>query len=73
MSPSISEQRRAAFQAAQAHSDALWQPGTPEDLAPVIAFLCAEENSYPTGQIIVVTGTPGRRWGEDDGRPLSRS
>jgi NAD(P)-dependent dehydrogenase (short-subunit alcohol dehydrogenase family) len=59
MSESIPEERRAAFYEMQARTNTLGRPGTPEDVAPVIAFLCSTENRYVTGQSIVVTGTTG--------------
>jgi NAD(P)-dependent dehydrogenase (short-subunit alcohol dehydrogenase family) len=34
----------------------LGRPGRPEEIAEVVAFLCAEESSYITGQVIVVDG-----------------
>lgn len=59
MSESIPEERRKAFYEMQARTNTLGRPGQPEDVAPVIAFLCSEESRYLTGQSIVVTGTPG--------------
>ena len=32
------------------------RPGTPEEVAAVIVFLCSQEGSYITGQVIVVDG-----------------
>jgi 3-oxoacyl-[acyl-carrier protein] reductase len=34
----------------------LARPGKPEEIAEVVAFLCADESSYITGQVIVVDG-----------------
>jgi NAD(P)-dependent dehydrogenase (short-subunit alcohol dehydrogenase family) len=60
MSESIPVERRTAFYEMQARTNTLGRPGTPEDVAPMIAFLCSEESRYVTGQSIVVTGTAGR-------------
>jgi 3-oxoacyl-[acyl-carrier protein] reductase len=38
---------------------ALGRAGTPEDIAPVISFLCTPAASYITGQVIVVDGGMG--------------
>jgi 3-oxoacyl-[acyl-carrier protein] reductase len=35
---------------------AIGRPGTPSEVAALIVFLCADEASYITGQIIVVDG-----------------
>lgn len=59
MSESIPEDRRRAFYEMQARANTLGRPGTPEDVAPVIAFLCSAESAYLTGQTLTVTGTPG--------------
>jgi NAD(P)-dependent dehydrogenase (short-subunit alcohol dehydrogenase family) len=63
MSESIPEERRKAFYEMQARTNTLGRPGQPEDVAPVIAFLCSAESRYLTGQSIVVTGTPGSNVG----------
>jgi len=34
----------------------LGRPGAPEEIAEVVVFLCADESSYLTGQVIVVDG-----------------
>ncbi|XP_021300510.1 estradiol 17-beta-dehydrogenase 8-like [Herrania umbratica] len=59
MSESIPEERRRAFYDMQSRTNTLGRPGTPADVAPVVAFLCSEESAYLTGQSLVVTGTPG--------------
>jgi 3-oxoacyl-[acyl-carrier protein] reductase len=59
MSESIPEERRRAFYEMQARTNTLGRPGTPDDVAPVIAFLCSAESAYLTGQTLTVTGTPG--------------
>lgn len=59
MSESMPPERRQAFYEMQARTNTLGRPGTPQDVAPVIAFLCSAESAYMTGQSLVVTGTPG--------------
>ncbi|MCX6462249.1 MAG: SDR family NAD(P)-dependent oxidoreductase [Pseudonocardiales bacterium] len=59
MSESIPPERRRAFYEMQSRTNTLGRPGTPEDVAPVIAFLCSAEGAYLTGQTLTVTGTPG--------------
>jgi NAD(P)-dependent dehydrogenase (short-subunit alcohol dehydrogenase family) len=59
MTESIPAERREAFYAHQARTNTLGRPGTPEDVAPLIAFLCSQESAYVTGQSIVAAGTPG--------------
>lgn len=34
--------------------------GTPRDIANVVAFLCSEEASFVNGQVIYISGAPGR-------------
>lgn len=59
MTESIPAERREAFYALQARTNTLGRPGTPQDVAPLVAFLCSAESAYVTGQSIVVTGTTG--------------
>jgi 3-oxoacyl-[acyl-carrier protein] reductase len=44
------------FQKMGAESTALQRVGEPEDIASVIAFLCSEDASYVTGQVVYVDG-----------------
>jgi 3-oxoacyl-[acyl-carrier protein] reductase len=44
------------FQKMGAESTALQRVGEPDDIAAVIAFLCSEDASYVTGQIVYVDG-----------------
>ena len=46
----------AAFKARNEGQIPLGRVGTPEEQAAVIAFLCSEDASYITGQIISVSG-----------------
>lgn len=59
MTQSIPDERREAFYALQAQTNTLGRPGTPQDVAPLIAFLCSAESGYVTGQTIAATGTTG--------------
>lgn len=59
MTESMPAERREAFYALQARTNTLGRPGTPEDVAPLIAFLCSAESGYVTGQTILATGTTG--------------
>ncbi|UTI66205.1 SDR family oxidoreductase [Paraconexibacter antarcticus] len=59
MTESIPKARREAFYALQSRINTLGRPGTPQDVAPLIAFLCSAESGYITGQTIVATGTTG--------------
>ncbi|POB11366.1 3-oxoacyl-ACP reductase FabG [Sulfobacillus sp. hq2] len=34
--------------------------GTPRDIANVVAFLCSDDASFVTGQVIYISGAPGR-------------
>jgi 3-oxoacyl-[acyl-carrier protein] reductase len=44
------------FQKMGAETTALQRVGEPEDIAAVIAFLCSEDASYVTGQVLYVDG-----------------
>jgi 3-oxoacyl-[acyl-carrier protein] reductase len=44
------------FQKMGAETTALRRVGEPEDIASVIAFLCSEDASYVTGQVVYVDG-----------------
>jgi 3-oxoacyl-[acyl-carrier protein] reductase len=44
------------FQRMGAESTALQRVGEPQDIAAVIAFLCSEDASYVTGQVVYVDG-----------------
>ena len=46
------------FQRLAAEQTALGRIGEPEDVAAVIAFLCSEDASYVSGQVIYVRGGP---------------
>ena len=46
------------FQAAIAQQVPLGRVGQPEDVASVIAFLCADDASYVSGQVVYVRGGP---------------
>jgi 3-oxoacyl-[acyl-carrier protein] reductase len=46
------------FQELAAEHIALRRVGTPEDIAGVIAFLCSEDASFVSGQVIYVRGGP---------------
>jgi 3-oxoacyl-[acyl-carrier protein] reductase len=46
------------FQRMAAEQVPLQRIGEPEDIANVIAFLCSEEASYVSGQVIYVRGGP---------------
>ena len=46
------------FKQGVAASVPLQRVGTPEDLAAVIAFLCSDEASYVSGQVLYVRGGP---------------
>ena len=46
------------FQAYAAEQTPLRRVGRPEDIAGVIAFLCSEDASYVSGQVIYVRGGP---------------
>lgn len=59
MTESIPAPRREAFYARQAETNTLGRPGTVQDVAPLIAFLCSAESGYVTGQTIMATGTTG--------------
>jgi NAD(P)-dependent dehydrogenase (short-subunit alcohol dehydrogenase family) len=63
MSESMPAELRERFYAAQAAHNTLGRPGRPQDVAPVVAFLCSAESCYVTGQSIVVSGTPGSQPG----------
>ncbi len=59
MTESMPVERREAFYALQARTNTLGRPGEPEDVAPLVAFLCSAESAYVTGQTILATGTTG--------------
>jgi NAD(P)-dependent dehydrogenase (short-subunit alcohol dehydrogenase family) len=59
MTDSMPAERREAFYAQQARSNTLGRPGEPEDVAPLIAFLCSAESGYVTGQSVFAGGTTG--------------
>jgi 3-oxoacyl-[acyl-carrier protein] reductase len=44
------------FQQMAAEGTALKRVGKPEDIAAVIAFLCSDDASYITGQVLYVDG-----------------
>jgi 3-oxoacyl-[acyl-carrier protein] reductase len=46
------------FQKAVAEQVPLRRVGEPEDVASTIAFLCSEDASYVSGQVIYVRGGP---------------
>jgi 3-oxoacyl-[acyl-carrier protein] reductase len=46
------------FQKMAAERTPLQRIGEPEDIAGVIAFLCSEDASYVSGQVIYVRGGP---------------
>jgi 3-oxoacyl-[acyl-carrier protein] reductase len=46
------------FQKHAADQTSLKRIGRPEDIAGVIAFLCSEDASYVTGQVLYVRGSP---------------
>jgi 3-oxoacyl-[acyl-carrier protein] reductase len=46
------------FQKYAAEQTPLGRVGEPEDIASVIAFLCSEDSSYVSGQVIYVRGGP---------------
>jgi 3-oxoacyl-[acyl-carrier protein] reductase len=46
------------FQAAGAAQTPLGRVGQPEDVAGVVAFLCSEDASYVSGQVVYVRGGP---------------
>ena len=46
------------FQAYAAEQTPLRRVGRPEDIAGVIAFLCSEDASYVSGQVLYVRGGP---------------
>jgi 3-oxoacyl-[acyl-carrier protein] reductase len=46
------------FQKFAADQTPLGRVGEPEDVAGVIAFLCSEDASYVSGQVIYIRGGP---------------
>ena len=46
------------FKEAAAQQMPLQRAGRPEDVAGTIAFLCSEDASYVSGQVIYVAGGP---------------
>jgi 3-oxoacyl-[acyl-carrier protein] reductase len=46
------------FKEAVSAQTPLRRVGTPEDVAGTIAFLCSEDASYVSGQVIYVAGGP---------------
>ncbi|MDA8193869.1 MAG: 3-oxoacyl-ACP reductase FabG [Thermaerobacter sp.] len=49
-----------AWKAERAAQNPLRRVGTPQDIANVVVFLCSDEAAFVNGQVIYVSGGPGR-------------